>query len=175
MKRAKKYNIIIYSSLLLAAILLALGGRDYLKSQGETTGQAELEEGNYEEKIERVEPAKKEPEPEKLQSVDKESVIKKYLDSILDQIKKDKTITYKMIKTWGKYEIGDIEYQRTITTNYYEYKVNIIIPKDDPKLPCEKNEELSSEGYTVITLYFDIVDSERVNGYIVKNIDIIEE
>ena len=175
MKRAKKYNIIIYSSLLLAAILLVLGGRDYLKSQGETNGQVELEESSEDEKIERVEPAKKEPEPAELQSVDKASVIKKYLDSILDQIKKDKTITYKMIKTWGKYEIGEIEYQRTITTNYYEYKVDIIIPKADPKLPCPKNKELSTKESTVLTLYFDIVDSERANGYIVKNIDIIEE
>ena len=62
-----------------------------------------------------------------------------------------------------------------VTTKYYEYKVNIIIPAKDAKIPGKKNEKLSTEEYIVISLYFDIADSERSNGYIVKNIDLIEE
>ena len=178
MKRTKKYNLIIYTCLLLAAVLLILGGRGYLKEQQEGTVIDEIintPDKKEENKIEEI-PTEKEIEPEELQKVDKVGVIKKYLDSIAEHIyKKEKVITYKIIKTWGDYELGEVEYQRKITTNYYEYKVNINIPKQNAKLPCPKNEELSNEEFVVITLYFDIIESERVNGYIVKNVDIIEE
>lgn len=175
MKRAKRYNIIIYTSLLLAIILLALGGRDYLKdkSNGSTTQEEIVETEEPVEKEERKE--EKVEEPEELKEVDKLSVIKKYLDSVQDQIKKDKKITAKMISSWGDYTIDDIEFQREITTKYYEYKVNIIIPNLDAKYPGKKNEKLSTKEYIVLTMYFDIADSERVNGFIVKNIDLIEE
>ena len=176
MKRAKRYNIIIYTSLILAMILLALGGRDYLKDLKNGTNTENTIENNEEaEPIERTETGKKVEEPEDLREVDKESVIKKYLDSVLDQIKKDKKITYNMIKTWGDYQISDIEYQREITTKYYEYKANIMIPNKDAKIPGKKNEKLSTEEYIVITLYFDIADSERANGFIVKNIDLVNK
>ena len=56
-----------------------------------------------------------------------------------------------------------------------EYKVDIKIPKKDAKLPGEKNKELSTKDYIVLSLYFDIAESERVNGYIVKNVDVIKE
>lgn len=174
MKRAKRYNIIIYTSLILAIILLALGGRDYLKDKNNGS--------NVEEVVDTSEPVKKEErkeekveEPEELKDIDKHSVIKKYLDSVQDQIKKDKKITAKMISSWGDYTIEDIEFQREITTKYYEYKANIVIPKLDAKYPGKKNEKLSTKEYIVLTMYFDIADSERANGFIVKNIDLIEE
>ncbi len=174
MKRAKKYNIIIYTSLLLAIILLALGGKDYLKDkQDDTTKEVETLED--EETIERIDSDEEVEVPEYLKNVDIESVIKKHLDSIADQIKKDKKITYNMINTWGDYSIEDIEFRREITTKYYEYRVNILIPNKDAKIPGKKNEKLSTEEYIVIRLYFDIADSERSNGFIVKNIDIIDK
>ena len=173
MKRAKRYNIIIYTCLILAIILLALGGRDYLKDKnnGTTEDIAEVEEPikKEERKDEKVE------EPDYLKDVDKYSIIKKYLDSIQDQIKKDKKITAKMVSSWGDYTIEDIEFQREITTKYYEYKANIVIPKVDAKYPGKKNEKLSNDEHIVLTMYFDIADSERSNGFIVKNIDLIEE
>lgn len=175
MKRSKKYNIIIYTSLILAIILLALGGKDYLKEQ--KTGnkvQTENQSSETGETIERTDNGEKAEEPEELKNVDIEGVIKKYLDSILDQIQKDKTITYNMIKTWGDYSISEIEYRREITAKYYEYKVNIMIPNKDAKIPGKKNEKLSTDEFIVISLFFDIADSQRVNGFIVKNIDKIE-
>lgn len=174
MKKSKEYNIIIYTCLLLAIILLVLGGRDYLKDLNKPTQEEIIEPEGSQNEVERPEDVKKEKEPEDLQKVDKEGVIKKYLDSLYDQIKKDKKIPYKIIKTWGKYSVGEIEYQRKITSNYYEYKVNINIPNKNAKLPCPANEELSTEEYTVITIYVDIVESDRQKGYIVKNIDLIE-
>ncbi len=177
MKRAKKYNLIIYTSLILAIALLALGARDYLKEKKEENKtMSEVETTNDEEEIiDRTEPEEKVEEPDYLKEADIEGIIKKHLDSIADQIKKDKKITYNMINTWGDYTIGEVEYRREITTKYYEYKVNIVIPNKDAKIPGKKNEKLSTEDYIVISLYFDIANSERSNGYIVKNIDLIEE
>lgn len=177
MKRAKKYNIIIYTSLSLAIVLLLLGGRDYFVSLSETPQEEVVNEVEKKPDIKRNDTSAnaKTEEPLELQGVDKVGVVTKYLDSILDQIHKDDIITYKMIKTWGAYEVGDIEFQREITSNYYEYIVNINIPKMDAKLPSDKNEKLSTEQYIVLSLYFDLAESERVNGYIVKNVDIIEE
>ena len=174
MKKSKEYNIIIYTCLLLAIVLLVLGGRDYLKDLNNPTKEEIIEPEGSQEEIERPDNTKKEKEPEELQSVDKAGVVKKYLDSLVDQIIKDKKIPYKTIKTWGKYSVGEVEYQRKITSNYYEYKVNINIPNKNAKLPCPKNEELSTEEYTVITIYVDIAESERQKGYIIKNIDLIE-
>jgi len=174
MKKSKEYNIIIYTCLLLAIILLVLGGRDYLKDLNKPTQEEVVEQDNSPSEITRPEETKNEPEPAELQPVDKVGVIKKYLDSLYDQIKKDKKIPYSTIKTWGKYSVGEVEYQRKITSNYYEYKVNINIPNKNAKLPCPKNEELSSEENTVITIYVDIVESDRQKGFIVKNIDLIE-
>lgn len=175
MKRTKKYNIIIYTSLILAIALLAFGARDYLKSEKEEKNTMSEVETTNDEEIDRTEPEERIEEPDYLKEVDIEGIIKKHLDSIADQIKKDKIITYNMINTWGDYSIGEVEYRREITTKYYEYKVNIIIPAKDAKIPGKKNEKLSTEEYIVISLYFDIADSERSNGYIVKNIDLIEE
>lgn len=175
MKKAKRYNLIIYTSLILAIVLLALGGRDYLKDKKtENEVDTTKETTEVDEPIERPETTEPVEEPEELQKVDMEGVIKKYLDSLQDQIQKSKVITYSMIKTWGDYSIGEIEYKREITTKYYEYQVNIMIPNKDAKIPGKKNEKLSTEEYIVVSLYFDIADSERYNGYIVKNIDIIE-
>jgi len=175
MKKTRKYNIIIYSCLLLAVILLILGGIDYLKNEEPSVSQEpEINEPTGEEEVERKEePVTK--EPQELIDADKEGAIKKYIDSLVDQIAKSKKLPYKMVKTWGDYSIGEIEYQRKITSRYYEYKVNVIIPNLDAKLPSKKNEKLSTDKYLVLTMYFDIVDSEKQNGLYVKNVDIIEE
>ncbi len=174
MKKTRKYNIIIYGCLLVAVILLALGGIDYLKGKEPSVSQEpEAQVPTEEDPIERKDEPK-DKEPEELVNADKEGVIKKYLDSLVDQIEKSKKLPYKMVKTWGDYSIGEIEYQRKITARYYEYKVNIVIPNLDAKLPSKKNEKLSTDKYLVLTMYFDIIDSEKQNGLYVKNVDIIE-
>ena len=175
MKKSKKYDMIIYGSLILAVILLLLGGGDYLLSEKENKSDNIIQSSENKQVIERNEDAPKGEEPEELQAIDKKNIVRKYLDSILDQIQKDETLTYKMVRTWGKFEVLKVEYQREISSSYYEYKVDIKIPKKDAKLPGEKNKELSTKDYIVLSLYFDIAESERVNGYIVKNVDVIKE
>ena len=59
MKRTKKYNIIIYTSLILAIALLAFGARDYLKSEKEEKNtMSEVETTNDEEIISYLNKAK---------------------------------------------------------------------------------------------------------------------
>ena len=173
MKKASKYNLIIYGSLFLALICLLLGGRDYLKDLDKDPTQRNIEEAE-EYIVERTGDID-EKEPEELKNGDKASIIQKYFDSIIDQVQADDLLTLKMIKSWGSYEITNITYQREIVTNYYEYIVDIKIPNLDAELPSGKNEEASTEEYIVLTLYIDIIKSDIRNGYVVKNIDAFNE
>jgi hypothetical protein len=111
-------------------------------------------------------------EPEALTKEDKKSIVKKYLDSLLDRIYDDSLITYEMIKTWGNYEVLNINYERKITDNYYAYSIDIKINNLDAIVPTNKNEALSTEEYIVISLNANITYLESKNGYIVKKIDI---
>jgi hypothetical protein len=166
MKKNQKYDIIIYGSLLLAFLFIGLG---YFESLGETLEYSFSLKENFKE-----EPIKKEKdtEPEALTKEDKKSIVKKYLDSLLDRIYDDSLITYEMIKTWGNYEVLNINYERKITDNYYAYSIDIKINNLDAIVPTNKNEALSTEEYIVISLNANITYLESKNGYIVKKIDI---
>ena len=166
MKKNQKYDIIIYGSLLLAFLFIGLG---YFESLSETLEYSFSLKENFKE-----EPIKKEKdtEPEALTKEDKKSIVKKYLDSLLDRIYDDSLITYEMIKTWGNYEVLNINYERKITDNYYAYSIDIKINNLDAIVPTNKNEALSTEEYIVISLNANITYLESKNGYIVKKIDI---
>ncbi len=175
MKKLNKYDFIIYGCLLAAVICLILGGHDYFKTLDEETTvkdevKSAIKEINNEEEIQTIE-STGEPEPEKLVNFDKFSIVQKYLDSIIDQILTDDLISYKMIKTWDKYEVLNMIYSKEITDKYYEYIVDIKISNKKANLPKEENSELSTDEYSVITLKFYIQDSYERNGFIVKKVD----
>ncbi len=176
-RKINKYDIVIYSCLLAAIAFLVLGGKDYFTTlDEETTVKDEFksalkEINNTEEEDIPTDTNTGEPEPENLVNFDKFSIVQKYLDSILDQIVKDKLITYKMIKTWDEYSVLNMQYQKEVTDKYYEYVVDIKISNKNANLPTEENKDLSTDEYSVITLKFYIQDSYERNGFIVKKID----
>ena len=175
MKKNKKYDIIIYLSLFIALICLGLSALDYShSSKTENIINDPIAEEEpipiKGEEVTKQEESNYESEPYYLLELDKKSTIKKYLDQILDQAVKNDVIPYKMIKTWGNYEVINTTYVKEIVNGYYEYIVDIKIEKIDAVLPCPKNEKLSTENYNVITLTINILRSGEHNGYIVKSI-----
>ena len=160
MKKAKKYNIIIYSTLSLAILLLAIGGVQFFKNPQESYSKENTTVKHLE------------PEPEEMVSVDKEAIINSYLNELVEQTKVDDLINYDSIKTWQTFRLGNIEFQRTIAFNYYEYKVDIIIQNMEAVLPVEKNRELSNQDIQVITVRVDLLKDSEI---IVKNIDEYKE
>lgn len=166
MKKNKKYDIIIYGSLIGAIICIILGYSDYLYTLKDKGISFSKKETNI------VEETTKEEEPENLHNIDKNSIVKKYLDSILDQIVTDDLISFDMINTWDNYEVLSTSYEREIVESYYSYLVDIKISNMNAFLPTSKNKELSTEEYLVITLRFNIAYSASKNGFIVKSIDI---
>mgnify|MGYP003290127265 CR=1 FL=1 len=175
MKKNKKYDIIIYGCLIGAILCIVLGCGDYLltlKEEGisfavkDTTPKIDntdyqVPEGNTGNS-----------EPEELQKADRNAIVEKYLDSIIDQIVIDDLITYDMIKTWDEYEVINTTFEREIVESYYSYYVDIKISNKKATIPTEKNKKLSKDDYIVITLKVNIVDSTAKNGFVVKNIDI---
>ena len=159
MNKAKKYNIIIYSTLSLGILLLIIGGVYFLNNPEESySNKSTTKEHNL-----------NEPEPEEMVSVDKESIINNYLNELVNQSKVDDLINYDSIKTWQDYHLGKIEFQRTIAFDYFEYKVDIIIDNPNAIIPVEKNYALSTEESQVITVLVDLLKNEEIT---VKNIDV---
>ncbi len=156
MKKAKKYNIIIYSTLTLGILLLVIGGVQFFKNPDNNKTKETTEEKVLEQ------------EPEEMKAVDKESIIHNYLTELVNQNKVDDLINYDSIKTWQTFRLGNVEFQRTIAFNYYEYKVDIIIENPEAILPVEKNKELSNQDIQVITVRVDLFKDSEI---IVKNID----
>ena len=171
-KRSKRYDLIIYVSLILAFICVIISMIDNNKEV------VEIKEYPKEEMESPLVPTETSPnvedteEPAELKSVDKNSIVKKYLDEILDRVIKDEIITYNMIRTWNTYEVLDATFERQIIDYYYAYRVNIKITGNNINIPTNKNESLSTEEYTVITLTFNILKSGKQKGYIVKAIEI---
>lgn len=157
MKKAKKYNIIIYSTLSLGILFLVIGGVQFFKNPEES----------YSAKVEETKRVIEE-EPAEMVDVDKASIIHNYLNQLLEETINDDLISYDSIKTWLNFRVGEIEFQRTIAFNYFEYKVDIIIQNNEAILPVEKNLELSNEELQVITLLVDLYKTDEI---IVKNID----
>ena len=137
MKKKKKYDIIIYISLIIALICIGLSAIDYTKSS--KTGVMITNDKKEKE----MEVIQLEEEPFELHNIDKNTIVKKYIDQVLDQAIKDDVISYPMIKTWGDYNILSNKYIKQIVDEYYEYETNIIIPNKEALLPCQINEELS--------------------------------
>ena len=172
-KRSKRYDIIIYISLILAFICVMISIMDNnSESFSKETTPTETEEPiqkptsdatNLDE-LNTIEPVE-------LQNTDKKSIIKKYLDEIMDRVIKDDVIPYNMIKTWKTYDILNISYERQIIEYYYSYKVDLKLTGNNIIIPAGKNEELSTQDYTVITLRFNILKSGKQNGYVVKAIE----
>ena len=170
MKKNKKYDIIIYGCLVGAFIFILLGYWDNLKDLKEDGLSFSLKNQETKENSS-TEQKEYDLEPKELVNADKNGIIKKYLDSLLDRIDVDPLISYNMINTWEEYEILNIEYDRKIAENYYAYIVDIKISNKDAVIPTNKNEKLSTNEYLVVTLNVNIAYSELKNGFIVKKID----
>ena len=173
MKKNKKYDIIIYTSLLGAIFFIILGSMDHIKDFKEDG----LSFSVSEQKEETKKPVEQNPnaEPIELQSEDKNILVKKYIDSVLDQIEFDSLIDHEMVETWGNYEIISTIYEKEIAEDYYSYYTNIKIPNLNAVLPVSKNEELSTKEYIVITIKANILNSEERNGLFVKKLDPLTE
>lgn len=174
MKKNKKYDIIIYGCLAGALVFICIGYWDNLKDLKENGLSFSVKETSSN-KESTTEENSLDLEPQELINADKNSIIKKYLDSLLDRITVDVLVSYDMIKTWGEYEVLNIEYERKIAEDYYAYLVDIKISNKEALLPTAKNEELSTDDYYVVTLNINIAYSSVKNGFIVKKIDIPTE
>ncbi len=172
-KRSKRYDLVIYISLILAFICVIISIID-----NSNAGEIDFKEVPKDEidspsiPTDSVLENQDIEEPLELKNADKNSIVKKYLDEIADRVIKDEVITYNMIRTWNTYEVLDTIYERQIIDYYYAYKVNIKITGNNIDIPTSKNELLSKEDYTVITLTFNILKSGKQKGYIVKAIEI---
>ena len=165
--KSKKYDIIIYGCLIGAVICVILGCGDYLltlKDEGISFSKQETE-------VLEEAPTTEE-EPDIIKNADKNSIVTKYLDSILDQIVTSELISYDMISSWENYEVINTTYEREIVESYYSYLVDIKINNLNAILPTGKNKELSTEDYLVISLRFNIAYNASKNGFIVKSVDI---
>ncbi len=160
--RKFKYDFTIYTSLLLALVLIGYSGYSYLDNQSYSLKEILFPK---EETIV-VE------EPKELVEVNKKDIINKYLLDIIDEIKQDQMVTKEMLNTWSSYEILDIKYEREVSKNYHLYLVNIKINNVNALVPKSKNNQLSTKEYIVISLKFNILKDELTNEYSVKTIDI---
>ncbi len=164
MSHKLRENIIIYGSLLAAIACLIYAGFDYYKGLSDDTKvKDEIKEAFKEMTSEGETPNTREieAEPEELASVDKAAIIIERINAVRDRSAEDDLLNYSMIRSWGEYEIIDIQYQRQVTDNYYMYLVYLKIPNKEAVLPTEINNTLSTEEYNIITL----------KVYIVKNND----
>jgi len=174
--KINKYDIVIYSCLLLAVFCLYMSGKDYFASlKEESTVKRELQSAIKEIKGEE-EPLDEEIikpviEPENIKNYDKTSLLQHYFETILDRIIKDNYITYEILNSWQNYEIINFTFKKEIAPNYYFYKVNIKINNKNAILPKEKNEELSKEEYNMLTLNVYILYNQEKNEYNIKKID----
>lgn len=166
MKKNKKYDIIIYGSLIGAIICIIFGYGDSLYILKDTSiSFSKKEETNIlEDTI--IE------EPSIMQSIDKKSLFIEYLYSINDQIIIDDVISFDMINSWDTYEVLNTTYDGEILESYYSYLVDIKISNKNATLPTSKNKSLSTNKYIVITLNFNIAYNKTTNNYLVKSIDI---
>ena len=152
----KKENIIIYGSLVAAIICLIYAGVDYYRDLNDSVKvKDEIKEAFKEMTNNDTDNTKNaqvpEVEPSILQKTDKKAIIIDRLNDIKNRKSEDDMFTYKMIRSWGNYEILDITYQKEVIEDYFMYSVNIKIPNMDASIPDIKNEELSTDNYIVIT------------------------
>ncbi len=164
-KGTLKYDIVIYLCLFVAFVC-AIGSCIEPSSAVSEAPSKEIEKEPVVEEIE---------EPKHLLKVDKYSVAQKYIDSIVDQIITDNTITYDMVTTWSTYSIKNMKYKKEIMENYYQYEVEIKISGTNIMIPDEKILVEKTEEYTIIKVLMNMYYSEGRNGYLIKSIDIPSE
>lgn len=164
-KGTLKYDIVIYLCLFVAFVC-AIGSCIEPSSAVSEASSKEIEKEPIVEEIE---------EPKHLLKVDKYSVAQKYIDSIVDQIITDNTITYDMVTTWSTYSIKNMKYKKEIMENYYQYEVEIKISGTNIMIPDEKILVEKTEEYTIIKVLMNMYYSEGRNGYLIKSIDIPSE
>ena len=111
-------------------------------------------------------------EPQELVQVNKIEIINKYLLDIIDEIKKDKILTSKMILDWKAYEVMNVYYNKKIATNYYSYTADIKISNINNSYHNLENKDLNTDKYLVITLNFNLLKDPITNEYYVKSTDI---
>ena len=172
-KKILVYDIFIYTTLILAISILALGGLSYFYSLQEKSNlknelNGAIKELKGEEEVIQI----KETEPDLMKEVNKEIIIEDYLNKVYDQTIKDDIITDDIIKTWEKYEVINVKYNRNISDNYYSYIVDIKIANLKAKLPTTKNLNLSTDEYIVVSLCANISHSIENNTYSVKSFNI---
>ena len=160
-----KYDVVIYLCLFIA-FLCAIGS---CIEPSSAVSEAPPKEIKEEPKVEEIE------EPKQLLKVDKYGVAQKYLDSIVDQIITDDTITYEMVTTWSTYSIQSMKYKKEIMTNYYQYEVEVKLTGTNILIPNEQLIVKKTEEYTTIKVLMNMYYSEGRNGYLIKSIDIPSE
>lgn len=170
LRRNVKFDFIIYNCLLGASVFLIIGAKSYCASLDNYNGfSSEIKNALKEIKGEaNVEVS--ETEPDQLANLDKKQLIETYLYSLLDEAKTSSTLSSEMIKSWQDFEIIDTKFLKTITDTYYSYSFDVKIPNSKALLPIEKNEDLSTNEYVVITLIANISTKNNLNQ--VKSIDL---
>ncbi len=171
--RINKYDFIIYGSLLAAVVCLGIGAKEYFNSLNEESTmknelKAAIKEINT--KDGEVDISVLQEEPISMQNLNKESILEEYINKILDRIVFDDILTYDIVKTWDKYEVLDFGYNKEVASNYYKYDVNIKLDKGS-MLPVNRNTELSTDEYNVITLHIYILDGGENGTYKIKKIE----
>ena len=160
--RKIKYDLVIYTSLFLALLLVGYSSLTYV----------DKESFSIKETFNNQEVISPDLEPNELKEVDKIKLIEEYLLDIIDESKKDQMLTSKMILDWKAYEVMNVYYDRCISDNYYAYTTDIRISDSKSLLPVLKNKELSTDKYVVISLNFNISVDKNTNEYTIKSIDI---
>lgn len=165
------YDFIIYMCLFGAIICLLIGSNSYFKN---------LDNENVYDVVKQVflnspDNTKEETPIEEPKGTivndeyDKISVIINYFESIKDRIiTNDDLISYETILTWNTYEIRNLRYIKEIAENYYEYTADIYLNKE-ALVPANKNEELSTEEYNVMSLKIYMYEKDK--SFYIKNID----
>ena len=168
MSHKKRENFVIYGSLIAAIACLIYAGIDYYRSLSDDTKvKDEIKEAFKEITDDGSSNNIKEPEiePEELKAVDKGAIVIDRINAIRDRSQEDDLLDYQMIRTWGEYEIIDIQYQKQVTEEYYMYLVSIKIPNKEASIPTEINPNLSTEEYSVITLKTFIIKNNDTYSF----------
>lgn len=175
MEKNKKYDTIIYSCLFGAVIFILIGSIDYIKDFEKEDISYSNKESTSETNPNETKTKDPTVEPERLKEADKNIIIKRYIDSVVDGIYYDDLFTPEMIQTWGEYEVLNATYEKEITEDYYSYFVDLKISNPKATIPINKNEELSTNEYIVISIKANILDSTVSKGFVVKNLDPLTE
>ena len=162
LRKKIKYDFIIYTCLIGALVLIGLSAKEYLN----TTSYSIKEILFPKEEIVIV------TEPQDFKQLNKKQLLINYINDLLDQIKTDNVLTYETLRSWNKYEITNIKYDKEIFNNYHSYIVEFEIKNENAILPTKKNKEKSNAKKSVIELRMNVLKDQETNEYFVKNIDI---